>query len=105
MKTTGCLTVATDFSQFPAGRNVKEGPRSGESFCDEFLVPALLAHLHLTVVLDGTMGYGSSWLDGAFGRLVHHHKFDPADLRKRMKLQSLNDPSIEDEIWSYIERT
>jgi hypothetical protein len=98
----GLLKVATDFSQFPAGRSVEDGPYSGERFCDEFLVPALRANQALTVLLDGTIGYGSSWLQGAFGRLVTTHSFTAVDLRKRMTLQSY-DTSIEKEIWSYID--
>lgn len=103
MGAIGRLSVAKDFSQFPAGRSVSDGPRSGEEFCDRHLVPALHACEHVTVVMDGTMGYGSSWLDGAFGRLVHHHGFAPALLRQRMTIESVNDPSIETEAWMYIE--
>ncbi len=103
MDATRLLSVAKDFSQFPAGRSVSDGPRSGEEFCDKHLVPALHACEHVTVEMDGTMGYGSSWLEGAFARLVRHHRFTAAELRRRMTVQYVNDPSIEDEVWMYID--
>lgn len=102
MDKSGFLSVAKDFTQFPAGRSINDGPRSGELFCDEFLLPALKASTFLTVRLDGTMGYGSSFLEGAFARLVVIHGFSSESLRQRLVFES-SDSSITMEIWGYIE--
>jgi hypothetical protein len=51
---------------FPAGRNRSDGPYSGEFLRDEKLLP-VLAQDKVIVDLDGTLGYGSSFLEEAFG--------------------------------------
>src|SRR5690625_6707889 len=62
--------IATGFSEFPAGRYPKDGPHNGETFRTEVLVPLLESHETVIVDLDGTDGYGSSFLEEAFGGLV-----------------------------------
>ncbi|MGD0420643.1 MAG: STAS-like domain-containing protein [Xanthobacteraceae bacterium] len=68
------IFIATDFSKYPGPRYRHDGPYSGEEFREQLLVPALRrAHEHhevLTVVLDGVAGYGSSFLEEAFGGLL-----------------------------------
>lgn len=94
------LSVATDFSPFPAGRFEADGPFSGETF--RKVLAARLRGGPLTVVLDGTLGYGSSFLEEAFGGLVRLGLFTAKDLRSKLKLVS-SDPSLEQEVWSYID--
>lgn len=93
------LSVAQDFSRFPAGRSVADGPFPGENF--RKLLVSALEKGPVIVQLDGTLGYGSSFLEEAFGGLVRKCGFGAADLRKRMTIES-SDPSLEAEIWSYI---
>jgi hypothetical protein len=64
------ICVATDFSRWPGGRWRTDGPFTGERFRDELLLPALREHGRVTVDLDGAWGYGSSFLDEAFGALA-----------------------------------
>lgn len=71
------ISIAREFSEFPAGRIPDDGPNSGQRFRDDFLVPALQEAIKsngvVEVNLDDTMGYGSSFLDEAFGGLVREH--------------------------------
>ena len=69
------IAIATDFSPYPAGRFRSDGPFSGEKFREEFLLPALQSSEPVTVTLAGTKGYGSSFLEEAFGGLVRYGYF------------------------------
>ena len=64
------IYVAKDFSRYPAGRILSDGPNSGERFKLEFLKRYLELGDTLEIHLDGTRGYGSSFLEEAFGGLV-----------------------------------
>lgn len=78
------ISVANDFSEFPAGRIPDDGPNSGERFREEFLVPALTESPgNIEINLDETMGYGSSFLDEAFAGLIREHNFKAPDLLRR----------------------
>jgi len=68
------ISIAENFSRYPGPRYRKDGPFSGEEFREGYLQPALSAALKdggiVAVVLDGVAGYGSSFLEEAFGGLV-----------------------------------
>ena len=96
------INVARDFSPFPAGRYLADGPYSGEGFLKEKLLPALKQGASVEVVLDGAMGYGSSFLEEAFGGLVRLKEWPLADLLERIKLVSLEEPALVDEIKGYM---
>ena len=66
------IRIATDFSRFPAGRYLSDGPYSGEGFMREKLIPALQNGGKVQIILDGTMGYGSSFLEEDFGYVVQY---------------------------------
>jgi hypothetical protein len=96
------VSVARDFSLAPAGRNVSDGPYSGEAFRERILVPALHSFGGTLVVdLDGPEGYGSSFLEEAFGGLIRGGYVAKGDLAKRLVLAS-DDPTLIDEITTYI---
>ena len=95
------INVIRDFSAVPAGRTKQDGPNSGARFRDELLYPALKAGGIVTVELDGPEGYGSSFLEEAFGGLVRRG-FQVDELLKRLRIVSSIDPSLEDEIREYI---
>lgn len=95
------IDVAAEFSANPAGRFKADGPYSGERFRDEHLLPALRSGEEVTVLLDGTRGYGSSFLDEAFAGLVREHGFSPEQLGRQLKLVTKRD-TLAREIKLYI---
>ena len=96
------ISVADDFSRFPAGRYRTDGPFPGEIFRQRILAPALKADTAVVVDLNRTLGFGSSFLEEAFGGLVREEGFRVDDLRRRLTIQAV-DPSLVSEVWSYIE--
>lgn len=99
--TSTMISIAKDYSDTPAGRYEADGPFSGERFRDELLAPALRAYSSVTVDLDGALGYGSSFLEEAFGGLVRLG-FQARELHARLTvLSSL--PVYRSRVWRYID--
>ena len=71
------INVRDDFSPYPGSRKEEASLFSGEAFRNECLLPALDIAKRVTVELDGTQGYGSSWLEEAFGGVVRDG-YDPS---------------------------
>lgn len=67
------LNIAAEFSDNPGARYIKEGSASGEEFYLDFLKPRYLEATKsgkgLKIILDGTSGYATSFLDESFGKL------------------------------------
>jgi hypothetical protein len=101
MKPLSKISVAKDFSRFPAGRHAGDGPFSGEVFREKHLRPALDQYERVEVDLDGTAGYGSSFLDEAFGGLIRVTSLTPEILKVRISFVT-KDQSLRDEIEEYI---
>lgn len=81
------INIAEDFSMYPSGRIIEDGPYSGQKFREEHLVPALKdGHETITIILDEVRGYPSSFSDEAFGGLVREEKFDKDDLLNRLNI-------------------
>ncbi len=95
------INVARDFTRFPAGRYARNGDTSGEAFRSRFLEEPLRHGEAITVELDGTIGYGSSFLEEAFGGLVRSLNSQPDDVLKLLHIES-SDQSLVDEITQYI---
>lgn len=103
MNKTKTINVAKDFTRYPAGRYLADGPFSGERFRDEFLIPALRdPNTVIVVQLDGARGLASSFLEEAFGGLVRAG-FQPTQLIKQLQLES-QDISLIHEILQYIQQ-
>lgn len=83
------IIIAKDFSPFPGGRYYSDGPNSGQRFRDELLEPAFQDERNeqVTVDLDGTEGFGSSFLEEAFGGLVRQG-FTSDEIVRRLQLRS-----------------
>lgn len=95
------ISIVKDFSKFPAGRYNSDGPNSGEKFRDEVLIPELEKNEKVTVQLDGALGFGSSFLEEAFGGLVRRgYTYD--DLKQRLAIES-SIKTYKSRIWQYIE--
>ncbi|ASR89174.1 STAS-like domain-containing protein [Alcaligenes faecalis] len=95
------INIAKDFSPFAAGRYRSDGPWSGERFREEILLPALKQGGGVSVVLDGTLGLGSSFLEEAFGGLVRAG-LQQNELRKHLTVIGKKKSYVE-RVWGYIE--
>lgn len=85
------ISIARDFSKFPSGRTRHDGPLSGEMFREQHILPHLAGGEHITIDMDGTLGYAVSFLEGAFGGLDVY--------RNRITLVSDEDRSLPDLVW------
>ena len=95
------VNVARDFSKYPAGRYLEDGPASGQAFREKFLIPNLKESRLITIELDGTRGYGSSFLEEAFGGAVREG-YKPETVKQTFELIS-EDKSLVEEIHDYID--
>lgn len=94
------VDVGKDFTRFPAGRTRTDGPYCGEVFRDEFLRPSLDAGQQIIVKLDGALGYGSSFLEEAFGGLIRL-RYPKDRVLSLIKLET-TDAMLKQEIEGYI---
>jgi len=99
---TKVINIADDFSTKPYGRYPEDGDFNGERFRNEFLIPAIRDNEKVIVDLDGTRGYGSSFLDEAFGGLIRESVFSFDEVKRKLEIKSKFESYIE-EITSYIQ--
>jgi STAS-like domain of unknown function (DUF4325) len=100
------ITIANDFSKSPGPRLKVEGAFSGEKFREEILTPKVAEALRdskvLLIDLDGTAGYGTSFLEEAFGGLIRHDMYSYEDLKKILRFKSQEEPYLIEEVWKDI---
>ena len=79
------INISKDFSRYPSGRYIEDGDGNGTTFREKFLRPAMMnkSGFGVKVVLDGTAGYPSAFLDEAFGGLVREDGFSAHDILEK----------------------
>lgn len=92
--------IVADRYSCPGPRYKRLGPASGEEF-REWVEKELAISTDLTIVLDGTEGYGSSFLEECFGGLIRSG-ISP-DIVRGIRLISNEEPELIDEINDYID--
>lgn len=101
------LSVLRDFSRTPGPRFKWEGEFSGEVFRAMVLLPkydeATAKGVKLKVDLDGTAGYGTSFLEEAFGGLVRHEKKNKEQVLDVIEFISNEEDYLIEDITEYIE--
>jgi hypothetical protein len=97
------FSIARQFSRHPGPRYRKQGADSGEALRARLV--RLLNDSNQTIIvdLDGTSGYGSSFLDEAFGGLIRSEGFD-SSVAQRFQFVSNVDPTYIDEIKESFEK-
>lgn len=80
------VNIAEQYTKTPGGRYVSLGPFSGEEFRKKFLMEPLRQGKRLRVELDGVRGYGSSFLEEAFGGAVRELQLEPKDAMRRIQI-------------------
>ena len=96
-ETTKKIVIARDFSPYPAGRFVTDGRFNGTTFRLNHLMPALRDFNRVEVVFDGVAGFGSSFLEEAFGGLIREEGIDLEELNEKLTL-STTEPDLKDDI-------
>jgi hypothetical protein len=98
------FSIAQRFGPYAGPRFKRQGAHSGEALRG-MLVNFLDAQTGIvTIILDGTRGMGSSFLDEAFGGLIRSEGKSKDELKRRLRFQSLVDPSYIQTINDSIER-
>ncbi|MFI5160800.1 MAG: STAS-like domain-containing protein [Sphingobacteriales bacterium] len=98
------LKISSEFSETPGARYYTDGQDSGQEFYEKFLHHAFKEAFEdnsiLTIDLDGTEGYATSFLDEAFMRLTK--EFGKNEVLSHIKIISTEEPDWISEIDSYI---
>jgi hypothetical protein len=88
------ISILDDFTEYPGLRNCSISENSGEQFYHQILNPAFKQAYErkdsLTINLDGTGGYASSFLDEAFGNLVYDFTLNL--VKKHIEIVSEEEP-------------
>jgi hypothetical protein len=102
------IKIAIDFSKAPGPRLREEGKHSGQEFREEILYPkvrdAIDTHTKIIIDLDGTFGYGTSFLEEAFGGLIRNNKIPKESLAATIIFVSSEEPDLIEEILAYMQQ-
>lgn len=85
------ISISQGFSDVPAGRFLTDGNWTGQKFREEILVPALKKadKAHPVIVdINDVEGYGSSFLEEAFGGLVRKEGYTKEKLDDILKIKA-----------------
>ena len=97
------INIANEYTKTPGGRFKEEGDYSGEDFRDRILIPKYIEAEKnndiLEVNLDGGYGYGSSFLEEAFGGLARKL---PNVRPDQIQIISDEEPQLAEDIARYI---
>lgn len=100
------IKIAKDFSKSPGPRYRNEGRYSGEEFRETVLSPKVVEAIRtseqLIIDFDGTYGFGTSFLEEAFGGLIRIDNLSLQDLMRVIKFISIEEPDLIDEVNRYL---
>jgi hypothetical protein len=86
------ISIADQYSRFPAGRYPADGPYNGQRFRQEVLLPAVERAIsnndNVVVRLDGVIGYSSSFLEEVFGGIIRARPDLGHAIRKALRIQA-----------------
>lgn len=98
------INIAKDFTITPGPRLVDEGEHSAELFLKNILRSAFTSVLQsnssLTIILDGTSGYATSFLEESFGGLQRENP--DVNILDYLAFVSEEEPYLVDEIKYFI---
>ena len=99
------ISIAKDFSKTPGPRYIKEGSFSAELFHQQILdkkfVDVLNRDAKIILDLDGTLGYGTSFLEETFGGLAR--KYGADNVTQKIEIVSKEEPWLLNDIKSYVQ--
>jgi STAS-like domain of unknown function (DUF4325) len=101
------IKISKDFSPTPGPRYIKEGPFSGEDFREKILYPTIKKVINekgkLIVDLDGTAGYGTSFLEESFGGLIRVKSLNYSDVITVLDIKSNEEEFLKEDIQLYLD--
>ena len=99
------LSVSS-WTKFPGPRYIIQGDWSGEAYRKEVLLSAVRKAIEnnekLEIDLEGTLGYGSSFLDEAFAGLIRMGEFKKEEILNTLVFKSNTIPAYKEEAMQYI---
>jgi hypothetical protein len=100
------IKIARDFSYTPGPRYIEEGKNSGEKFRQEILADtfkhAITDDKKVIVDLDGTDGYGTSFLEESFGGLIRNDEISYYEIINRLEIISKEEEYLKDDVYEYL---
>lgn len=103
---TRIFSLSSDYSLFPGPRYITEGPFSGEDFRKNNFLKIVEECIEkgqkLTIDLDGTNGYGTSFLEETFGGLIRENGYSLETLVSLFEFKSDEEPYLIDDIKKYM---
>ncbi|HEX8268873.1 MAG TPA: STAS-like domain-containing protein [Flavobacterium sp.] len=96
------INIAHEYTRTPGPRYEKEGKFSGEVFRKNYFVPKIKKAIEedkmIEVNLDGTSGYGTSFIEEIFGGLIREDKINYTELKRRLHIVSKEEEYLIDDI-------
>lgn len=103
---TKIINISKEYTITPGARYITDGKYSGQDFREKFLEPLFQDNstVKIQIILDGTMGYATSFLEESFGGLVRKfgNKFTNQEILERFHFISDEEPACINEISQYI---
>ncbi|MEX2345698.1 MAG: STAS-like domain-containing protein [Balneolaceae bacterium] len=100
------IKIARDFNYSPGPRYIDEGKNSGEKFRKEILKDAfsraITENKRVIVDLDGTDGYGTSFLEESFGGLIRDEGLAYDEIIKRLEIISNEEDYLKNDVYEYL---
>lgn len=100
------IKIAKDFSYTPGPRYIDEGEYSGEKFRKNILAcvfkKAINENKKVIVDLDGTDGYGTSFLEESFGGLIRNDGIKYNEIIDRLEIISNEEEYLKDDVFEYL---
>lgn len=101
------ISVTKDFSPTPGPRYKHEGKFSGELFREQVLFQKVAGAIEkgvpFEVDLDGTAGYGTSFLEESFGGLIRVNKLSYEKITSLITLVSTEEEYLIDDVMEYLQ--
>ena len=101
------IIIKSDFTSTPGPRYTKEGKWAGEKLRTEIVYPILKNAIKdkrkVFIDLDGTSGYGTSFLEEVFGGLIRINKLKYQDIIDLLELKSDEEPYLIEDIYEYLQ--
>ena len=100
------INICKDYTDTPGGRYISQGDFSGQDFRNKILEPKYIEAVKkgekLKIDMDGGYGYGSSFLEEAFGGLIRALDKDYEQALEVIEIKSNDEPKLIEDITRYI---